>query len=219
MVGATIERTRIFILEDHDLVREMLVTLLDRRSDIEITGTAGNSQEALEGIGATLPDVAILDVRLPGEDGIEICRQISSAHPSVKCLMFTGHPDESLVADAIMAGASGYISKSVGLKELPEIIHHVARGGKMIDPSSAEQVIRELARPSSDEPEPSLTDQERRVLELIGEGLTNREIAARLSLAEQTVKNYVSTLLAKLKMERRTQAAVYAAQMKAGDRP
>ncbi len=216
-VGATIEHTRIFILEDHDLVRDMLVTLLGRRSDIEITGTAGNAAEAMEGIGATMPDVAILDVRLPGDNGIEVCRHISSTHPEVKCLMFTGSPDEALVADAIMAGASGYISKTVGLKELPEIIHHVARGGKMIDPSSAEQLVRELTRPP-DDLEPPLTEQERRVLELIGEGLTNREIAERLSLAEQTVKNYVSNLLAKLKMERRTQAAVYAAELKASHR-
>jgi two-component system response regulator DevR len=202
---------RVFIVDDHELVREALSTLLMSDEGIELVGEAGTGRDAMSGLAELPVDVALLDLRLPDIDGIELCREIGSAHPGVRCLILTGLPDDSFVAEAILAGAAGYITKGVRIRELADIIRRVAAGESMIDPNAAHRLLTSLKKNESrGGDEPRLTPQEARTLELIGEGLTNREIAGRLNLAEQTVKNYVSNVLAKLGFTRRTQAAVYA---------
>jgi two-component system, NarL family, response regulator DevR len=205
------ESIRVFIVDDHELVREALSTLLATDEGIEMVGEAATGRDALTGLAQSSTDVALLDLRLPDIDGIELCREIGSAHPNVRCLILTGLPDDSFVAEAILAGAAGFITKGVRIRELAEIIRRVAAGESMIDPDAAQRLLSSLRKDASrTTDEPRLTPQEARTLELIGEGLTNREIAGRLNLAEQTVKNYVSNVLAKLGFTRRTQAAVYA---------
>ena len=207
---------RVFLLDDHELVRRGLTDLLDTESDLEVVGEASSVAEAMVRIPATKPDVAVLDVRLPDGSGVEVCRDIRSDMPDVKCLMLTSFSDDEALFDAIMAGASGYVLHEIRGHDLVDAIRQVASGRSLLDPSLVQKVLERLRRGNEDDERlASLSDQERRILELIGEGLTNRQIGEHMHLAEKTVKNYVSSLLAKLGMERRTQAAAFVARMEA----
>jgi two-component system response regulator DevR len=203
-------RIGVFLLDDHEVVRQGVRSLLETDSDMEVVGEAGTVAEALAGIAATAPRVAVLDVRLPDGNGVEVCREVRSLHPEVACLILTSFSDDEALFDAIMAGASGYVLKEVGASDLVGDIRKVANGHSLLDAALTARVMERIrARP----PEPRqehLTPQEERILEHIAEGLTNRQIATRMYLSEKTVKNYVSNLLAKLGMSRRTEAAVYA---------
>ena len=213
---------RVFLLDDHDIVRRGLTHLLETQDDIEVVGEAGTAEEALSRIPPTRPDVALLDVRLPDGDGVEVCREIRSRHPEIQCLMLTSFSDDEALFDAIMAGASGFILKQVKSEEIVQAVRFVANGQSLLDPAVTGRVLERLRKgPQEDERLAMLSPQERNILELIADGLTNRQIAAKIHLAEKTVKNYVSNLLTKLGMERRTQAAVYAARLaeQRGDRP
>ncbi|MFJ4407008.1 response regulator [Streptomyces sp. NPDC088910] len=214
---------RVFLLDDHEVVRRGVHELLSAEPGIEIVGEAGNAAEAVARIPATRPDVAVLDVRLPDGSGVEVCREVRSHDPSIKCLMLTSFADDEALFDAIMAGAAGYVLKVIRGNDLIDAIRDVAAGKSLLDPVATAKVLDRLrhggARSEGDDRTADLTAQERRILDLIGEGLTNRQIGERLHLAEKTVKNYVSSMLAKLGMERRTQAAAYVARMHAeGDR-
>ncbi len=205
---------RIFLVDDHEVVRAGLRSLLEAESDLEVVGEAGTVAEALARIPPTRPDVAILDVRLPDGSGVEVCREIRSQVPETACLMLTSYADDEALFAAIMAGAAGYVLKQVGGTDLVEDIRRVAAGQSLLDPALTQRIIERMqAGPEEDPRLAGLTPQERRILDLIAEGQTNRQIAASLFLAEKTVKNYVSNLLAKLGMERRTQAATYAARL------
>jgi len=205
---------RVFLLDDHEIVRAGLTRLFERAGDIEIVGEAGTAAAGLSRIPPTRPDVALLDVRLPDGDGVEVCREIRSRHPEIRCLMLTSFADDEALFDAIMAGASGYILKQIKSDDIVEAVRLVAKGQSLLDPSVTATVLERLRKgPEEDERLARLTTQERNILELIAEGLTNRQIAEHVHLAEKTVKNYVSNLLSKLGMERRTQAAVYAARL------
>jgi len=206
--------TRVFLVDDHEIVRRGIAELIDRESDLEVVGEAGTVRDALGRVAATRPDVVVLDVKLPDGSGIDLCRAIRSAHPDLPCLMLTAYDDDEASVAAVLAGAAGYVLKDIRGRSLVEGIRKVASGGSLISPAVSARVRAGLSRPSSSRPDdaPDLTLRERQVLELIADGLTNRQIGDRLSLAEKTVKNYVSELLAKLGMERRTQAAVYAAE-------
>ncbi len=206
--------TRIFLLDDHEIVRRGLRELLEAEGDLEVIGEAGTAEEALRRVPSLAPDVAVLDVRLPDGDGVEVCREIRSRQPEVRCLMLTSYADDEALFDAIMAGASGYVLKQVRGNELVDAVRTVASGQSLLDPGVTAQVLERLRGGTmGDSRLESLTDQERRILDLLAEGLTNREIAERMYLAEKTVKNYVSNLLAKMGMQRRTEAAVYAARL------
>lgn len=206
--------TRVFLVDDHEIVRRGVAQLVDAEPDLEVVGEAGTVKQAVGRIAATRPDVAILDVRLPDGNGIDLCRKIRSAHPAVHCLILTGYDDDQALRAAVLAGASGYVLKDIRSGLLLDAIRRAATGKTV----QAPEVMLRAARMLHPEPEhlepaaPSLSLRESQVLSLIAEGLTNREIGERLGLAEKTVKNYVSGLLAKLGMERRTQAAVYAAE-------
>ena len=207
---------RVFLLDDHELVRRGLSDLLGIEADLEVVGEASSVAEALTRIPATQPDVAVLDVRLPDGSGVEVCRDIRSLLPDVKCLMLTSFSDDEALFDAIMAGASGYVLKEIRGHDLVDAIRQVAAGKSLLDPSLTQKVLERLRRGNEqDERLSALSEQERRILELIGEGMTNRQIGEQMHLAEKTVKNYVSSLLAKLGMERRTQAAAFVARMEA----
>ncbi|MCS0601779.1 response regulator transcription factor [Streptomyces sp. LP11] len=208
----------VFLLDDHEVVRRGVHEMLSVEPDIEVVGEAGTAAEALARIPATRPDVAVLDVRLPDGSGVEVCREIRSRDDTVRCLMLTSFADDEALFDAIMAGASGYVLKAIRGDELLRAVRDVAAGKSLLDPVATARVLERLrdgggARP--DERLSRLTAQERRILELIGEGLTNRQIGERLYLAEKTVKNYVSGLLSKLGMQRRSQAAAFVARMQA----
>lgn len=206
--------TRVFLLDDHEIVRRGLRELLEAEDDLHVVGEAGTAADALARIPPTKPDVAVLDVRLPDGNGVEVCREVRSRHPEIRCLMLTSFSDDEALFQAIMAGAAGYLLKQVRGNDLVSAIRQVARGQSLLDPAITTQVLERLRRGNEeDERLAHLTPQERNILELIAEGLTNRQIADRVHLAEKTVKNYVSNLLAKLGMERRTQAAVYAARL------
>lgn len=206
-------RIRVFLMDDHEVVRRGLADLLGMESDMEVVGEAGSKADALHRIPAARPDVAVLDVRLPDGSGVEVCRDIRSQMPEVRCLMLTSYADDEALFDAIMAGASGYVLKEIRGTDLVEAIRQVAAGRSLLDPVATQRVLERLRRGEEhDERLDALTDQERRILDLIGEGLTNRQIGERLHLAEKTIKNYVSSLLAKMGMERRTQAAAYVAR-------
>ncbi|MET9426136.1 response regulator transcription factor [Streptomyces sp. NPDC003036] len=207
----------VFLLDDHEVVRRGVHELLSGEPDIEVVGEAGTAAEALSRIPATRPDVAILDVRLPDGSGVEVCREIRSRDDSVKCLMLTSYADDEALFDAIMAGASGYVLKAIRGSELLTAVRDVAAGRSLLDPVATARVLERLrdGAPKGDEKLASLSEQERRILDLIGEGLTNRAIGERLHLAEKTIKNYVSSLLSKLGMERRSQAAAYVARLQA----
>ncbi len=213
------EPIRVFLLDDHEVVRRGLHELLTLESDIEVVGEAGSAGEALARIPAVRPDVAVLDVRLPDGSGVEVCREVRSSLPDTRCLMLTSFADDEALFDAIVAGASGYVLKDIRGTALVDAIRDVAAGKSLLDPVATARVLERLRNGSPhDERLESLSDQERRVLELIGEGLTNRQIAERMHLAEKTVKNYVSSLLAKLGMERRTQAAAYVVRLQSTGR-
>jgi DNA-binding NarL/FixJ family response regulator len=205
---------RVFLLDDHEIVRRGVRELLEAEPDIAVVGEAGTAESALARIPALRPDVAILDVRLPDGNGVSVCRDIRSAMPEVACLMLTSFGDDEALFDAIMAGASGYVLKQIRGTDLVGAVRAVASGKSLLDPEAAGMVMRRMRdQASHSDPLAGLTPQERRILELIGEGLTNRQIGARMYLAEKTVKNYVSALFVKLGMERRTQAAAYAARV------
>ncbi|MCP9212688.1 response regulator [Streptomyces sp. NEAU-Y11] len=210
-------KIRIFLLDDHEVVRRGVRELLASEPDMEVVGEAGTAADALARITATRPDVAVLDVRLPDRSGVEVCREIRSRDESVHCMMLTSFADDEALFDAIMAGASGYVLKDIRGGELLAAVRDVAAGRSLLDPVATARVLDRLrggvAKP--DARLASLTEQERRILLLIGEGLTNRAIGERLHLAEKTIKNYVSSLLSKLGMERRSQAAAYVARMQA----
>lgn len=207
--------TRVFVVDDHEIVRRGIADMIDAEHDLEVVGEASTAQQALSRVAATLPDVVVLDVRLPDGSGIDVCRSILSAHPGVKCLMLTAYDDDRASYAAVLAGASGYVLKDIRGQKLIEGIRAVAAGRTLVTRAVSDKVIDQLTAPapSAGQDLPELTLRERQVLALIADGLTNRQIGERLELAEKTVKNYVSGLLAKLGMERRTQAAVYRARL------
>lgn len=204
----------VFLLDDHEVVRQGVRSLLESTGDIAVVGEAGLAVEAIPRIKATGPRVAILDVRLPDGNGVEVCREVRSEFPDVFCLMLTSYSDDEALFEAIMAGASGYVLKQIRGNELVQAVKRVALGESLLDPAVTGRVLRRLREPApEDERLARLTDQERKILDLIAEGCTNRQIGQRLHLAEKTVKNYVSNMLAKLDMERRTEAAVFATRL------
>ncbi len=211
-----------FLLDDHEIVRRGIAQLLESEDDIEVIGEAGTAAQALARIPALRPDVAILDVRLPDGEGISVCRDVRAAiDPPPACLMLTSYSDDEALFGAIMAGAAGYLLKQVTGTDLVGAVRTIAAGGSLLDPRATAAVLERLRK--GNEPEDpryaSLSPQERRILNHIADGLTNRQIGAELFLAEKTVKNYVSSLLHKLGMARRTEAAVYAADRRRGGRP
>ncbi|GAA1993209.1 response regulator transcription factor [Isoptericola halotolerans] len=205
---------RVFLVDDHEIVRRGVADLLEAEPDLEVVGEAGSASAALARIPALRPDVAVLDVRLPDGDGVSVCRELRST-TDVACLMLTSFDDDEALFDAILAGAAGYVLKQVRGNDLLSAIRTVAAGGSTLDPRAARLVMERMRAQDQPDADPlaDLTDQERRVLALIGQGLTNRQIGAELYLAEKTVKNYVSSVLAKLGLERRVQAAVLATRL------
>jgi two-component system response regulator DevR len=214
MTTPTEDRIRVFLLDDHEVVRRGLHELLMLEGDLDVVGEASTAQEALTRIPLVKPTVAVLDVRLPDGSGVEVCREIRELVPETRCLMLTSYADDEALFDAIMAGASGYVLKDIRGTDLVDAIRSVAAGKSLLDPDATARVLDRLrGKDKHDERLDALTEQERRILELIGEGLTNRQIGERLFLAEKTVKNYVSSILAKLGMERRTQAATFVVRL------
>ncbi len=219
--GAGHAAVRVFLLDDHEMVRLGLREMLEQSGDITVVGEAARADEALRRIPAVAPDVAVLDARLADGSGIEVCREIRSSMPSVACLILTSYEDDEALFSAIMAGASGYLLKQIRCTDLVDAVHRVARGQSLLDPAVTATVLARLREgpPGTDPRWEALSDREQAVLELITDGLSNREIGARLYLAEKTVKNYVSRLLTKLQMERRTQIAVFGAALRGQDAP
>jgi two-component system response regulator DevR len=206
---------RVFILDDHELVRRGLSDLLGSAPDIEIVGEAGTAKDALHRIPAARPDVALLDARLPDGSGIDVCRDIRSSHPEVRCIILTSYDDDEALFAAVMAGAAGYLLKEIGGTSLVDALRQVHGGRSLMDPAVTSRLLDRLRNPIQPDPlVASLTARERDILDLITDGYTNRQIGEKLFLAEKTVKNYVSGLLAKLGMERRTQAAVFGANLR-----
>jgi DNA-binding NarL/FixJ family response regulator len=205
---------RVFLMDDHEVVRRGVRDLLEAEAGISVVGEAGTAAEALARIPALVPDVAVLDVRLPDGDGVSVCRDVRSALPDVACLMLTSFGDDEALFDAIMAGAAGYVLKQIRGTDLIGAVRTVAAGQSLLDPGAAAEVLARMQGQAAEaDPLAGLTPQERKILALIGDGLTNRQIGEQMFLAEKTVKNYVSALFAKLGMERRTQAAAYAARI------
>jgi DNA-binding NarL/FixJ family response regulator len=205
---------KVFLLDDHEIVRRGVKDMLEAEPDITVIGEAGTAESALARIPALRPDVAVLDVRLPDGDGVSVCRALRSRMPEIACLMLTSFGDDEALFDAIMAGAAGYVLKQIRGTDLVGAVRTVASGESMLDPEAASKVMARMRdQATRKDPLAGLTNQERKILELIGEGLTNRQIGERMYLAEKTVKNYVSALFAKLGMERRTQAAAYASRI------
>jgi two-component system, NarL family, response regulator DevR len=212
------EDIKVFLLDDHEVVRRGVRELLESEDDITVCGEAGTAADALARIPPTAPDVAVLDVRLPDGDGVNVCREVRSRHPEVQCLILTSFSDDDALVQAIMAGAAGYLLKQIRGNDLVDAVRRVAAGQSLLDPAVTARAVERLrAGPEIDPALARLTPQQQKILDLIAEGLTNRQIAERMHLAEKTVKNYVSSLLAALGMERRTQAAVYAARLRTGD--
>ncbi|MFE9118563.1 response regulator [Streptomyces sp. NPDC007172] len=216
--GSAAAPVRVFLLDDHEVVRRGLHDLLDSEPGIEVVGEASTAEQALARGPALRPDVAVLDVRLPDGDGITVCRELRSRMPELACLMLTSFDDEDALLDAIMAGAAGYVLKEIKGSDLISAVRTVATGQSMLDPATTARLMHSLRDPEADKPArdqrlAALSERERSVLQLIGEGLTNRQIAGRLYLSEKTVKNHISRLLSKLGVERRVQAAVIAAQV------
>jgi DNA-binding NarL/FixJ family response regulator len=208
------EPIKVFLLDDHEVVRRGVRDMLESEGDIKVIGEAGTASSALARIPALRPDVAVLDVRLPDGDGVTVCREIRSKMPEVACLMLTSFADDDALMDAVMAGAAGYVLKQIRGTDLVGAVRTIASGQSMLDPRAASQLMARLRGGSGkQDPLAGLTPQERRILQLIGDGLTNRQIGEKMFLAEKTVKNYISALFAKLGMERRTQAAAYAAKV------
>ena len=209
-----VRQITVFLVDDHEIVRRGLRDLLDAEPDMEVIGEAGTAVSAMHRIPALRPDVAVLDVRLPDGDGVSVCREIRSALPETACLMLTSYGDDQALLGAIMAGAAGYVLKQTCGSDLVNAVRTVAAGGSMLDAHATQRVMQRLReRMASVDPLSALTEQEKRVLELIGEGLTNRQISERMVLSEKTAKNYVSAVLAKLGMQRRAQAAAFAARL------
>ncbi|MFF8534455.1 response regulator [Streptomyces sp. NPDC015532] len=207
---------RVFLLDDHEVVRRGVHDLLNDEPDITVVGEAATAEQALIRVPALRPQVAVLDVRLPDGDGVTVCRELRSQMPDLACLMLTSFDDEEALLDSIMVGASGYVLKQIKGSDLVSAVRTVAAGQSLLDPSATAKLMARLRQGQEPEPEPDalpgLTDREREILALIGEGLTNRQIGQQLFLAEKTVKNHISRLLAKLGVERRIQAAVIATQ-------
>src|SRR5688500_6144571 len=205
---------RVFLLDDHEVVRRGLRELLEAEGDLVVVGGAGTAEEAYGRIPATTPDVAVRDVRLPVGYGVEVCREVRSRHPEINCLMLTSFADDEALFSAIMAGAAGYVLKQVRGTDLVDAVRRVGAGESLLDPTVTARVLERLRHPEVDELR-MLTDQERRILDHIAEGLPNRQLGGRMYLAQKTVKNYVSNVLSKLGMSRRTEAAAYAARLSA----
>jgi two-component system response regulator DevR len=214
--GGTPDRPiTVFLLDDHEIVRRGIADLLGSAPDIQVIGEAGTAAQALARIPALKPQVAVLDARLPDGSGIDVCRDIRSALPEVRCLILTSYDDNDAIFAAVMAGAAGYLLKEIRGTSLLDAIRQVAAGKSLLDPSVTERLLTRLRDGAPTDPRlASLSEREREILALIADGMTNRQIGERLFLAEKTVKNYVSALLAKLGMERRTQAAVYGAELR-----
>ena len=209
-----VDPIRVFLMDDHEIVRQGLRALLESQGGFEVVGEAGSAAEGVARIPPLHPDVAVLDVRLPDGDGVQVCREVRAGAPEIKCLMLTSFADDEALFDAIMAGASGYVLKQIKGTDIVDGIRRVAAGESLLDPDATRRVLERIRNPpAADARLASLTPQERRILDLITDGLTNRQIAEEMFLAEKTVKNYVSNLLAKLGMERRTQAAVFGARV------
>ncbi|MED7929055.1 response regulator transcription factor [Nonomuraea sp. LP-02] len=210
----------VFLVDDHEVVRRGVAALLDSEDDIEVIGEAGTAESAIARIPALKPDVAVLDVRLPDGNGVDVCREVRSRVPGLACLMLTSFADDDALFDAVMAGASGYVLKQIHGSDLVGAVRTVASGQSLLDPQTTASMLQRLREQAArKDPLAALSEQERHILDLIGEGLTNRQIGERLFLAEKTVKNYVSNLLSKLNMQRRTQAAALAARLRTERRP
>jgi DNA-binding NarL/FixJ family response regulator len=204
----------VFLVDDHEVVRRGVRDLLESSGDVTVVGEAGTVTEALQRVPAAAPDVAVLDVQLPDGTGIELCRELRSGRPELACLMLTSFPDDDALLDAVVAGASGYVLKQVRGSDLLDAVRRVADGQSLLDPVLRQRAAQRIrSGPEEDERLRHLTPQERRILDLLADGLTNRQIADEMYLAEKTIKNYVSNLLAKMGMSRRTEAAVYAARL------
>ena len=204
------EPIRVFLLDDHEIVRRGIRELLEGEPDIAVVGESGSAAEATRRIPALHPDVAILDGRLPDGSGIDVCREVRSQNPEINALILTSYDDDEALFSAIMAGAAGYVLKQVRGNDLVDMVRRVAAGQSTLDPSITAQVLERVRNgPPVDKELDSLTEQEHKILDLVGEGLTNRQIAQQLYLAEKTVKNYVSSMLAKLGLTSRTQAAIF----------
>jgi two-component system response regulator DevR len=202
--------TRVFLVDDHEIVRRGVAELLEREPDLVVVGEADTVAHALPRIEATSPDVALLDMRLPDGDGIDLCREIRSRHPEIACLILTAYDDDAAAMSAVLAGAAGYVLKNVRGSTIVDDVRAVAAGRSLIDAKLTARVSQQAQREDHDDPRfAALNLRERQVLALIADGLTNRQIGEQLGLAEKTVKNYVSSLLSKLGFERRTQAAIY----------
>ena len=210
---------RVFLLDDHEVVRRGVRDLLEVEEDLVVVGEAGTAEQALARIPAAKPDVAIIDMRLPDGNGVEVCREVRSRNPEIQCVVLTSFADDEALFDSIMAGAAGYLLKQINGSDLVDAIRRVASGQSLLDPTLTARVLERLRTGPPEDPRlAQLTERERSILDLIAEGMTNRQIGERLFLAEKTVKNYVSTLLSKLGMERRTEAAVFAARLKPSDK-
>jgi two-component system response regulator DevR len=208
--------TRVFLVDDHEIVRRGVAELLEREPDLVVVGESDSVAHALPRIAATAPDVALLDMRLPDGDGIDLCREIRSRHPEIACLILTAYDDDAAAMSAVLAGASGYVLKNVRGSTIVDDVRAVAAGRSLIDAKLTARVSQQATREDHDDPRfAALNLRERQVLALIADGLTNRQIGEQLGLAEKTVKNYVSGLLSKLGFERRTQAAIYQMERRA----
>ena len=208
---------RLLVVDDHEVVRQGLVALLDRREGFQVVAEAGTVAEAIEAARRFEPDIVVMDVRLPDGSGVEACREIRSEFPQTRVVMLTSYPDEEAVLSAIVAGASGYLLKQVRARDLITALETVGRGGSLLDPAVTEKVlerIRRIATGGQSDELAALTAQERRILLLVAEGKTNKEIASEIFLSDKTVKNYVSSILAKLNLERRAQAAAFVARQR-----
>lgn len=206
---------RLLIVDDHEVVRQGLVALLDRRDGFQVVAEAGTVQEALDAARRFQPDIVVMDVRLPDGSGVEACREIRSELPDTRVVMLTSYPDEEAVLSAIVAGASGYLLKQIRARDLVSALETVGRGGSLLDPAVTEKVlerVRRIATGGQSDELAALTAQEQRILLLVAEGKTNKEIAAEIFLSDKTVKNYVSSILSKLNLERRAQAAAFVAK-------
>ena len=211
----TATRLRMLVVDDHEVVRQGLVSLLDRRSGFEVVAQAGSVAEAISQAARFEPDLVVMDVRLPDGSGIEACREIRAARPDTRVVMLTSYPDEEAVLSAIIAGASGYLLKQIRGRELVSALEAVGRGESLLDPAVTEKVlerVRRMASGGAGDELAELTGQERKILLLVAEGKTNKEIATEVFLSDKTVKNYVSSILSKLNLQRRTQAAAFVAK-------
>ncbi|MBD7981269.1 MULTISPECIES: response regulator [Oerskovia] len=220
-MGTTPDPIRVFLLDDHEVVRRGVAALLEAEDDIQVVGEAGTAASALPRIRAVRPDVAVLDVRLPDGSGVEVCRDVRSEMPEIGCLMLTSFADDEALFQAVLAGASGYVLKQIHGSDLVGAVRTIAGGGSLLDPVSTARILDRLRTPQAQEVDrlEGLSPQERQIVDLIGEGMTNRQIGERLFLAEKTVKNYVSHILSTLGLQRRTQVAVLATELRTEDRP